>query len=515
LGEVLEADDMKFFPSLLFFLAFVAFRGIDQNQKTYFAQTDSSQAVQLSEYELWVQDYKNAPVRGALGENNQISFQISVIERDDKEPTKNSLPLSSGGGNRGVTRYGFALSTEGSVWTFHRGINMLGSGGEPLPKGDFEKVGHLIEALPDDHSQLPPKGRRLVLQLANGDTFLVRVYDRANLPEIVLEILRLCKSQIRPIVADFPPDKKFSSSEFEEAGIPENAAGFYISKNHEEFRTLAISPDGALTVKQVSHDTAGLTVIDSYSSAVIRRLREPQIPPSRRFIGFSSASFTPDGKYLMVLSSLPAIRIFDTNTWQPANILPELPADAVAYYPTADWRRGVFISRDGAVALWDSAMRRQITKLALDGDFVKVLFSPDNSQFAIVSTHQNADMSSIFHLRIWETESGELVNELRPFEQDAHDDIGDMVWWPDGKYLLAAIRDNPYGTNHDIGIWNVQTGRFRGGFSGCVYSSDPFSLVLHDQRLFERCRDGVILMWDARGALDRIAKPEDSVKAQQ
>ena len=510
---------MDFSPAVLFIFAmlYCGFTtalpqsGTHQNQTRYSATIDSAQTAQLSEYELWIHDYKSAPAFGALGGNNQISFQVTVIEGDDKTPGKNNLPFSSG--NYGPARYGFAVSTEGSVWTFHRGINLLGSAGEPLATETFEKVGHLIDGLPDDHSQLPPPGRRLVFQLANGGAFVVRVYDRANLPDNLLEVLRLCKSQIRPIVMDFPPDKKFQPSELEETEIPSNAIGFYIPKNHEEFRSMAISPDGALTVKQVSHYTAGVTIIDSYSSAVVHQLREPQIPPSRRFISFSSASFTPDGKHLMLLSTLPVIRIFDTNTWQPVATLPELPPDAVAYYPTADWCHGVFISRHGEVALWDSAMQREITKIVTDGEFVKILFSPDDSLFAVVSTHQNADMSSIFHIRIWETESGKFINELRPFEQDAHDDIGDMAWWPDGNYLLAAIRDNPYGTNHDVGIWNVQTGRFRGGFSGCAVTSDPYSLLLHDQKLFERCRDGVISKWDARGALEKITTFENSVKA--
>jgi hypothetical protein len=104
-----------------------------------------------------------------------------------------------------------------------------------------------------------------------------------------------------------------------------------------------------------------------------------------------------------------------------------------------------------------------------------------------------------------------MVAELRPFEQITNGDIGAPIWWPDGRYLLATVRDNPSGSNHDIGIWGVQSGRFRGEFSGCVYSADPLSIVLHEAKLFERCRDGMIFMWDAGAAINKIAAYENSI----
>jgi hypothetical protein len=92
-----------------------------------------------------------------------------------------------------------------------------------------------------------------------------------------------------------------------------------------------------------------------------------------------------------------------------------------------------------------------------------------------------------------------------------HDVIGDPMWWGNGKYLLAATRESRWG-RYIIGIWNVESGRFRGEFSGCEYSNDAFDVALSGQRLFERCRDGKLLMWNVQSAIGHIAEFEDSLR---
>jgi WD40 repeat protein len=191
--------------------------------------------------------------------------------------------------------------------------------------------------------------------------------------------------------------------------------------------------------------------------------------------------------------------------------LPDLPSEAALYYPSSDWKHGIAVYPKGDIVLRDAQSRRQIAKIDTDGGVSAVSFSPDDSMVATTSSHENADHSSTLHLRIWNVMTGEMKAELRPFEQTTSGDIGTPTWWPDGKYILATVRDNPFGSNHDIGIWSVQSGRFRGEFSGCVYSADPLSIVLYEAKLFERCRDGLIFMWDAGATINRIAAYENSI----
>ena len=313
-----------------------------------------------------------------------------------------------------------------------------------LSEDEFESLNQLIEQLPDDNSKLPPLGHRIVLQVASGNSVLARVYDRANAPDTVLEILRLSHSGIRPLTLDFPPQKKWPLGELNQTGIPETAIHFR-GPDREETTILAISSDGFLTVRQVLHDTPAVTITNTNPSNVIRKLRVPQ--PGNRFVGITDAQFTPDARYLMVLTTLPAIRIYDAKDWQEVASLPDLPAKTSLYYPSSDWKYGIAVYANGDVALWDAQSRRQIAKIDTDGGLSAVSFSQDDSMVATTSSHENKDHSSTLHLRIWNVQSGEMVSELRPFEQTTNGDIGAPIWWPDGRYLLATVRDNPFGSN--------------------------------------------------------------------
>jgi WD40 repeat protein len=463
-------------------------------------------------YESWIRDYRVGSLRGTLGiEQREIKLVITVVEGDDLETDPKTAAIF--GPSYRTSFYGCAVSIDGTVSYFHRSAGgVKGSGLATLAKDEFERLNQLAEQLPDDNSKLPPVGHRIVLQVAAGSEILARVYDRANAPETVLEILRLSHSGIRPLTVDFSPQNKWPLSRLRQTGIPENAIRLR-GADIEETTILAISQDGYLSVRQVLHDTPAVTITDTNPSNVIRVLRVPQ--PANRFVGITDAQFTPDGRYLMLLTTLPALRIYDTKDWQQVGSLPDLPAEASLYYPSSDWKDGIAVYANGDVVLWDGQSRRQIAKVDIDGGLSAVSFSPDDSMVATTSSHENKDHSSTLHLRIWNVSTGEMVEELRPFEQTTNGDIGEPIWWSDGKFLLATVRDNPFGSNHDIGIWSIESGRFRGEFSGCVYSADPLSIVLHDAKLFERCRDGMILMWDAAAAINKIAAYENSLTQSQ
>jgi hypothetical protein len=502
--------------SAYFFIAVVSFGaqsteaqgGSNEVASVAISEQEGQVDPQRAGYESWIRDYRKEALGGALGDNHEIKFGVTVVEGDDLpiEPKTASVlgPLYR------VVHYGYAVSTEGTVSYFYvSSLGVKGGGPSELPAEDFEKLSRLIEELPDDGSKLPPPGRRVVVQVASGGGLLARVYDRANLPQSVLEVLRLSHSQIRPITLTFPAEKNWALSDFSQTGIPADAIRLR-GPDVEETTILAISPGNSFFIRQVQHDTAAVVVTDSDPAHVIHTMREAQTE-GRRSIGIYHAEFAPDGRYLLLLSTLPAVRIYDTLSWERVVTLPELPPSAVSYFASSDWRSGVFANASGEVALWDAQSRREIAKLDTDGKLSAVSFSPDDSMFATTSGHENKDMSSTFHLRIWNSTTGEMIHELRPFEESARDDIGDPIWSPDGKYLMATVRDNPMGSNHDIGIWSLRSGRFRGQFSGCVYSSDPLSVVLHHNKLFERCRDGMIFMWDAAGAFGKIAEFENNL----
>ncbi len=370
---------------------------------------------------------------------------------------------------------------------------------------------------PDDYSQLPPPGRRVVLRITKGGEIVARVYDRADMPDSVLEVLGLMGATHGPLTMDFTPTKTGKLEEFDEQNIPPDTVGIRRPNPNDPVTKalradsvlLAISPDRSLTVKRYLPFDGRTVITDTKRSAVV--YEETDTTLDSRWIYISHAWFTPDGRFLLLLSNRPAVRIYDTKTWQPVNTLPGLPSGAVAYYPSSDWKHGVMISAAGEVDLWDATAGRTLAKLDLDGALQSVSFSPDDSLFAVTSVRQDKDQSSTFRLRIWETKAGQFMRELPSLYYFAHDGIGVPLWLGNGKYLLAQTKEGRFGS-YVVGIWNVESGKFRGGFSGCADSiGDPFAVALAGQQLLDWCPDGKLLMWNVSPAIDSIAEFENSL----
>lgn len=467
-----------------------------------------------TDYESWMSDYKNGPLRGSLNDPNEIVLSVTVVDGDDLKPADTTVPFSCG------MTTSISVSSDGTVSMLRVTPSAIQGGGpDQLPADNLKTLQPLIASLrshpPDDHLRLPPPGRRVVLRIAKGTEILARVYDRADMPDSVLEILGLTGATHGPLTMDFSPERTVAADEFGEHDIPPDTVGIR-SMNARDPVTkalradtviLAISPDRSLTVKRYLPFDGRTVVTDAKRSAVVHEETDTLL--DRRWIYMSHAWFTPDGRFLLLLSNRPAIYIYDTKTWQRVDTLPGLPPGGVAYYPSLDWKHGVLVSQTGEIELWDTG--RKLAMLDLDGELQSVSFSPDDSLFAMTSVHQNNDQSSTFHLRVWETKTGQFVREMRSLYYFAHDGIGVPIWWSNGKYLLAKTREGRFGS-YVVGIWNVESGKFRGGFSGCADSiGDPFAVALAGQRLFDWCPDGKLLTWNAADAIDKIAGFENSL----
>lgn len=493
-------------------------------------------------YERWISDYKNSFTLGNLDldrNGEPIELAIWVIDGDGLKSDNASVRC-------GVKTVMFVFARGTVLW---QGTSAIFSGAptiyarpsrpgpRQLPAQDLKVVRSLIEGfrkhLPDDYSRLPPAGRRLVLQVrARNDGVEAGVYDRANLPESILELLALTGAATGPMTMSFPPVETGTEEELGDKGIPAGAMG--IRKTHPrdpvthalraDTVTMAVSPDGSFVVERHLPFEGRLVVSDTRRSAAV--LEKPDYVVERRWICFSHAWFSPDGRFLLLLSNLPAIYIYDTATWQQTKSLPELPADAVAYYPSSDWKHGVAISRDGKTSLWNADARRKLGTLGLVGEVSGVSFSPDNSLVAVtnarhftddqsenrqLSDHLSPSAQQTFHLRIWETKSGHFVREMRYPYFFAHNGMGDPMWWDQGKYILAETSEVPFGGDV-FGIWNVESGKFRGGLSGCaVRDSLFFPFALSGGRLFSWCREDKLAVWDVAGAIRKVAEFESSL----
>jgi WD40 repeat protein len=497
-----------------------------------------------TDYAAWIRPYQEAPLQAGFGDQRgEVKLGITAIEGDDPAQADRSREIFGIGFK---VKYGCHVSTDGRLSFFS--VNAMGGkgGGYPkLPEADLKKLDELLADLPDDFAHLPPPDRRLVLQVPAGKKVIARVYDRANPPSQILEIIRLTQSNIRTFLPTFPPkdqwqadtnssygalalapddqevvsagqngpfrfwnpDTHFMSMEIPNSPIPgaEENRGL----NPASIAGLSFSPDGAVAVVE---GWGEIDVRDAQSFKGIRQFAEPFIEGKRHQL--SHPQFMPDGHYMMMESNGPAPIVVDTKTWQRVSVIPGtppgMPPGALAYFPAPYGRRSVYRTAAGEIALWNPDDNRNIALLDSDGSIERLAWSPDQTMVAAVTLHGASEKSAgEYRVRIWNAEDGTLVHELRPFEQKAQTVEG-LLWWPDGKYVLAVTKADHFFTDRGVGVWNVKTGRHRAELTGCP--TNVFGLALRqDGRLIEGCGDGVIRAWDAADIIKQVSIFETSM----
>jgi WD40 repeat protein len=501
-------------------------------------ESDALSKQRRTEYESWIQSYRAGPLRANFGDQkSEVKLVITAIEGDERKP--DDPPRSLFRPSHEIN-YGCSVSTDGRLSFFsYTAIGRKSSGYPTMPEADLKRLNQLLADLPDDFSQLPPPDRRIVLQVSVADQVIARVYDRANTPEKILEILRLTRSQIKSWVLKFQPQSQWTAEEPNNHG----AGALALSPDGRQVISAGVSgtfpfwdPDSSEMLSEVPRSAIGtigpsiitrltlsadgsvaaverwgeIDLLDTRTWRGIRKFSEPFVERNRHQL--SNPQFTPDGRYLLLQSNEPALQIFETKTWQRRPTLPGMPVGVLAYFPAPSGQRSVYLAGSGAISLWNPKDNRDIGLLDDNGRIVRLAFSPDESMVAAVTLHKAGEMTvpTIFRVRIWKTDNGALLQEMRPFERSARS-VDGLLWWPDGKYLLAVTKSDSIFTTQGIGIWNVKTGRHRGQLVGCS-TNNIFGLVLHsDGRVFEGCGDGIIRVWDTPKTLEQITAFEASL----
>jgi hypothetical protein len=453
----------------------------------------------------------NTSSKGVSGDESAIDLTITVLDGDGLVANPSRTRVCGNSCCQMATTY--SVSSSG-MFSMSRITPTAVQGGGPS-RLSVEKVPRVQELLrdllqhpPDDYGVLPPSGRRLALHVEDAKKVEARVYDRADIPAPVMEVLGLIGATSGPTWMDFKPTVK-TLEQLGEPPVSISAVGIRVLHHRDPVTnglraptaTLAVSRDGGIIVVHYFSNNPRTEVADRNGTSVI--LTVPDYEVERRGIYVSHAFFTPDSRYLLLLSNLPAIYIYDTDTWKSLASLPGLPAGASAFYPSSDWKHAVAVLRGGEVEAWDVLKGQRQADLDLDGNLQDVSFSEDGSLFAALSVRLNRDGSSTFHLRVWDASTGRFLREMIPpyyFEQDV---LSRPMWWGHGKYLLANIRAGHWG-GYMIGIWNVQSGQLRGGFSACDSSQDPFEVGIDGSRLMKWCFDSTLLLWDIPTAVAEV-----------
>jgi hypothetical protein len=495
-----------------------------------------------ADYDQWVKRYTTDPTTGwfpgpkGTAKNVQVPLKLVVtaVEGDAPQAMAQERQRS----------YGCEVAADGRVsFFYHDSFGHKGGGYPTIPDADLKRLDQLLLKLPDDGARLPPLGRRLVLRVPEGDHFHVWVYDRANAPDSVQDILRLTRSQIRSWMPEFKPETDVEVGRHENDGILALATDgelvsalmhgqlqFWDSNTHRKLQELPLpdgivpqgikfSPDGSLAVL-TGWGSSNCCVMDTKTWKVLRDFQEPMVGRYGGKLYFPQ--FTADGHFLLFLCSQPDAeghrtvlpRAYDTKTWERYDKLPGLPKKTLTCIESPKGKRAVILSEGNIVALWDSVRRCDYAKLDDDVEIHEVAFSPDESM-VVMATKQNraGQYQRNYRIRIWRTDTGKLVHELRPFEQDICENVVGLQWTRDGQYILASTKAHPMFDNCDINVWSVKSGRQRGNLSDGP--CNPMGIVIlpdesHVAAGGSGSKSFVIRFWDFCTAMKEIRIFEES-----
>jgi WD40 repeat protein len=235
-------------------------------------------------------------------------------------------------------------------------------------------------------------------------------------------------------------------------------------------------------------------------------------PDDRRRVYATDTYFSPDGRSLLVVTSRPEVRLFNTSTWEQVTDTTLIPPGAIGYTPSADWKLGVAQLGPNQTLLWDTVNHRTIAPLKLDGKLTWAAFSPDDQVLTFATTPTEGQTHQVSRLS---TETLLKLPELWPAAW--HSKVsGPLLWWGNGRFLIAGFSAEY--TAGGLALWNSSTGRLVGTFQGCVNSGE--SLVLQGNRLLSVCPvvpdyPGGVTDWTMDEVLKTATQWEDSQAANQ
>ena len=452
------------------------------------AQESAPSATPPVTYEKWIQQYEKA-TSGAIpfarsNDPNLSPRLLAIFEVGDEQSRNGDSDEFQRSSYRFASR-GYSVLQNGRFASVHYSVHGAADvlGGFPaLSEPAMAKVRELAANLPDDHAYLPPVGRRLVVQATNAGATRARVYDRANIPDIVLDtIAAVGANDLLPWIFQIKPDHAGPISEY--PGV---------TAVHQTF-----SPNGSVAVVM---GNSGFTVVDPGSGQLIHEVNES-------FVGrLLDPRFSPDGEYLVIRTTIPSLLIYETGSWRRVTHAPELPQDATSFWPNSAWNSAVIANSEGSVELCNGT--QPIAQIAEKSEIVGAEFSPDDSLVAIATRPRKQESGPHeIAVTVWHADGTKLSSfRFGTFVQPTSE--GKMlVWLSDGQHLLSPVQTD---SKASLAVWNVQTGRYDTELTGCDGSIKRF--VLEADQVKADCDGRGVYQWDMNSALKKMTAFEATLK---
>ena len=193
-----------------------------------------------------------------------------------------------------------------------------------------------------------------------------------------------------------------------------------------------------------------------------------------------SATFSPDGKFIVTASEDKTARVWDATTGRSVAEMHGHTSRVTSATFSGDGKLIVTASDDGTARVWEAATGKNIAELRGHTSMVtSATFSPDGKLIVTASEDGTA--------RIWEAATGKGIVELRGHRGI----VRDAVFSPDGRFVVTASED---GTAR---VWEAATGRniaeLRGHSNAvrdAAFSPDGSAVVTASE-------DGTARVWEA------------------
>ncbi len=221
------------------------------------------------------------------------------------------------------------------------------------------------------------------------------------------------------------------------------------------------------------------------------------------FSHISSASFSPDGRYIVTGLYDGILKLWDVNASK----------EVECFYGTGhsdciitaifspDGRYILSASSDSAIKLWDVKIGKELSTFNGRGhvDFVQsISFSPDGQKILSGSARNNSQSRKDTTLNLWDVNTGMEVFGL---DDSGHTDhISFVSFSPDGRYIVSGSEDNT------LRLLNANSGKRVSGFYGRGHTDFVFnsSFSPDGSYIVSGSNDKTLKLWDAKTGKEKV-----------
>ncbi len=257
-------------------------------------------------------------------------------------------------------------------------------------------------------------------------------------------------------------------------------------RHADEITSASFSPDGKFVLTSSRDDTA--RIWDAATG-------KPASPPMRCAAAVSFAAFSSDGKRVLTGSAGGLLNVWDPQSPQHAMMQTRLGnSSGVTDNPTAgqfspDGTLILAVSDTDVARLWDSRTGQPVASPMLNGDLIHLAaFTPDGKGLLTV-------IGSV--AQVWDLQTGKALTE--PMQEASM--ITQAAFTKDGRWLIAAPLQGV------VRIWDAQTGKAVSQASDSMGDSQFFWSLSSDAKWAYGSGNGVLTQWRWEGLTQAATAP--------